>query len=47
MKAMILTLFLAGCGTLQLCVGTCDVASGEAVKGVYKEKQNEATQAKF
>lgn len=37
MKAAILTLFLAGCGTLQLCIGTCDVVS---TKGV----DHEATQ---
>lgn len=29
MKAAIFAVVLAGCGTLQLCIGTCDVVSKE------------------
>jgi len=38
MKVAILTLFLSGCGTLQLCIGTCDVVSKKGV-------DHEATQS--
>lgn len=40
MKVAIFTLFLAGCGTLQLCVGTCDVVSKKGV-------DHEASEAKL